>query len=393
MVPPITPMAERFETLSDLRSAIHITYSLPEVLFIAYASILSGYEEWESMENFATYNADWFRQFFPYQWGMPSHHTIASVCMMIEPKEFINLFVEWMSDVVTSLNHKEDKTRQNEDDIIAIDGKALRGSRPAKGKKMVQIVSAYSTKLSLVLGFTPIDKKSNEITAIPEVLDMLVIEGCLITSDAMGCQKSICQKIIDKKADYLICVKDNQPTLCNKIEEVFTQHLAEHPEDPVPEKSDGQFAESIEQGHGRHEHRRCWVFNDVSDVDPDLEWPKLTQIAVIQRDRLVKSKQTTETHCYIMSREMSAQSVLEAARSHWAIENAEHWQLDVSFNEDASKIHERTATKNVATIRRCCLNAHKLSQHFPKKSMKRRVELAGLDEDYRTELIKEYSFL
>ena len=221
----------------------------------------------------------------------------------------------------------------------------------------------------------------------------LVIEGCLITSDAMGCQKKICQKIVDKKADYLICVKDNQPTLCSNIENTFTQHIANHPEDPEPEENSNLFAETIEQGHGRHEHRRCWIFNDIAAIDPDNEWAKLTQFAVIQRDRLVKSRQTTETHCYIMSREMSAKSVLENARSHWNIENGEHWQLDVSFNEDASKVHERTATKNLATVRRCCLNAHKMSQRFPKKSMKRRVELAGLDEEYRTELIKEYSFL
>ena len=190
---------------------------------------------------------------------------------------------------------------------------------------MVQIVSAYSTKLSLVLGFTAIDKKSNEITAIPEVLDMLAIEGCLITSDAMGCQKNICQKIVDKKADYLICVKDNQPTLCSNIENTFAQHIADHPEDPVPEENSNLFAETVEQRHGRHEHRRRWVFDDIAAIDPDKEWPKLTQFAVIQRDRLVKSKQTTETHCYIMSREMSAKSVLEGVRSHWSIENSEHW--------------------------------------------------------------------
>ena len=322
---PFTPMAERFDTLSDLRSAIHITYSLPEVLFIVYASILSGYEEWESMEDFAKYNISWFRQFFPYRWGIPSHYTIESVCMMIDPKDFMNLFVEWMGDVINEHNRKEGKTGQNiDDDVIAIDGKALRGSRPAKGKKMVQIVSAYSTKLNLVLGFTAIDKKSNEITAIPEVLDMLVIEGCLITSDAMGCQKKICQKIVDKKADYLICVKDNQPTLCSNIENTFTQHIANHPEDPESEENSNLFAETIEQGHGRHEHRRCWIFNDIAAIDPDNEWAKLTQFAVIQRDRLVKSRQTTETHCYIMSREMSAKSVLENARSHWNIENGEH---------------------------------------------------------------------
>ena len=161
-----TPITERFQTLSDLRSTLHITYSLPEVLFIVYASILSGYNEWKSMANFASYNLPWFRQFFPYRWGTPSLHTIEKVCMMIDPKAFMQLFVDWMRDVVAQINHQEADTKVNKeaniDDIVPIDGKALRGSRPAKGKKMVHIVSAYSTKLSLILGFTPVEKKSNE---------------------------------------------------------------------------------------------------------------------------------------------------------------------------------------------------------------------------------------
>jgi len=391
-----TPMVDRLETLPDLRSAIHITYSLPEVLFIVYASILSGYEEWEGMENFAKYHANWFRQFLPYRWGMPSHHTLEAVCMMIDSKAFMQLFVDWMSDVVEQVNAQKDDSDKVTDDIIAVDGKALRGSRPAKGKKMVHIVSAYSTKLSLILGFTPVEKKSNEITAIPEVLDMLVIEGCLITSDAMGCQKAICQKIVDRKADYLICAKSNQPTLCDNIEQVFKQYITDNPEDPVPSEVDAFFAETEEQNRGRQEHRRCWVFGGddiIAAVDPEGEWPKLTQIAVIQRDRRVGSKQSTELHCYIMSRVLPARSVLEGVRSHWDIENKQHLKLDVSFAEDASKIHERTAVKNVATARRLSLNVHSLSDRFAKKSMKRRVELAGLDEEYRTELVREHSFI
>ena len=395
-MPACAPMVDRFETLTDLRSSIHLTYTLPEVLFIVYASILSGYRDWEGMANFAHHHLPWFRQFFPYRWGMPSYYTIEKVCMMIDPKAFMQLFVDWMSDAVEQINAQKDDNEKITDDIIAVDGKALRGSRPAKGKKMVHIVSAYSTKLSLILGFTPVEKKSNEITAIPEVLDMLVIEGCLITSDAMGCQKEICQKIVDKKADYLICTKGNQPTLCENIERVFEQHMAEHPEDPdEPSGDNTSFAETEEHNRGRQEHRRCWMFGGdaiIAAVDPDGEWPKLTQVAVIQRDRRVGPKQSTELHCYIMSRELTAMSVLESARSHWHIENKQHLRLDVSFAEDASKIHERTAVKNVATVRRCCQNAHDLSDRYANKSLKRRIELAGLDEEYRTELVRENSF-
>ena len=170
--------------------------------------------------------------------------------------------------------------------------------------------------------------RSTHLTAIPEILDMLVIEGCLITSDAMGCQKDICKKIVDKKADYLICAKANQPTLCDNIEQVFIKHMADHPKDPEPSDTEAFFAETEEQSRNRQEHRRCWVFNDVLAIDPDQEWAKLTQFAVIQRDRLIGSKQATELHCYIMSREMPAKSVLESVRSHWSIENSQHWKLD-----------------------------------------------------------------
>jgi predicted transposase YbfD/YdcC len=395
-MPTCTPITERFESLSDLRSALHITYPLPEVLFVVYASILSGYKEWKSMADFASYNLPWFRQFFPYQWGTPSLYIIEKVCMLVDPKAFMQIFVDWMGDVVAQINDQKDDTEANLEtnihDVIPIDGKALKGSRPAKGKKMVHIVSAYSTKLNLILGFTPVDKKSNEITAIPELLDMLVIEGCLITSDAMGCQKEVCKKIVDKKADYLICTKGNQPTLCDNIEKVFIKHMTDNARDPEPSDTEACFAETKERSRNRQEHRRCWVFNDVLTIDPDREWPKLTQFAVIQRDRLIGSKQTTELHCYIMSRAMPAKSVLESVRSHWRTENCQHWKLDVSFNEDASKIHERTAVKNVATFRRACLNVHNLSDRFPKESMKSRIVLAGLDDEYRTELVREHSF-
>ncbi|WP_145912673.1 ISAs1 family transposase [Endozoicomonas montiporae] len=172
---------------------------------------------------------------------------------------------------------------------------------------------------------------------------------------------------------------------------MFTKHMEDHPKDPEPSESD-VFSETEEKSRNRYEHRRCWVFDDILAIDPDQEWAKLTQFAVIQRDRRIGSQQTTELHYYIMSREMSAKSVLESVRSHWGIENSQHWKLDVSFNEDASKIHERTAAKNVATVRRCCFNAHSLSARFPKESMKTRIELAGLNDEYRTELIREHSF-
>ncbi|MFK0571039.1 ISAs1 family transposase [Endozoicomonas sp.] len=185
-----TPMIIRIQSLTEPRSDIHVTYPLSEVLFIVYVSVLSGYTTWKGMARFAKYNRNWFRLFFPYKFGFPTSHTIRTVCSLIDPESFTQLFVDWVSDTVSEINaRKMGPHPEKNDNVIAIDGKALRGSRPAKGKKLVHMVCAYSSELKLILGFTPVDKKSNEITAIPEVLNMLVIEGALITSDAMGCQK------------------------------------------------------------------------------------------------------------------------------------------------------------------------------------------------------------
>ena len=231
-----TPLIVRLATVKDPRHKDHIVYLLPEVLLIVYASILSGYTQWKSMASFAENNADWFRQFYPYRWGFPSHHTIATICSLIDPDAFRQLFLDWMEDVIAEINaHKMGPFPEGHQPVIALDGKALRGSRASKHKKMVHIVSAYCTELRLVLGIEPVDKKSNEITAIPKILDKLVLEGSLVTIDAIGCQTDICQKTLDKKADYLLCAKENQPTLCHNIEAVFKEYLDQHPTDPEPE--------------------------------------------------------------------------------------------------------------------------------------------------------------
>ena len=238
-------LIDRFDLLEDSRDQYHVVYPLPEVLFVVYASILSNYTAWEDMASFAINNQDWFRQFFPYQFGFPSQYTLQKVCSLIDSKAFIQIFVDWMNDVITSITFKQMGPFPEENDhVVAIDGKALKGSRQAKGKKLVHIVSAYSSEQKLVLGFEPVDKKSNEITAIPKVLEMLNLEGALITSDAMGCQRDICKAIVDKGADYLLSVKDNQPTLHENIESVFTEHIENTASDDC---DDPHFAETREK--------------------------------------------------------------------------------------------------------------------------------------------------
>ena len=189
-------------------------------------------------------------------------------------------------------------------------------------------------------------------------------------------------------------LKKNQPTLYANIEALFAKHIEEHPADPeTTDDTNPAFAETLEKNRNRYEHRRCWEFENIATViDPEGQWPGLKQCAVIQRDRLIGNKQTSEIHFYISSRPMTASSVLESVRNHWSIENGQHRTLDVSFGEDDSKIHERTATKNVATMRRCNFNAHRLSTRYEKESMRRKARLAAMDEEYRTELILERTF-
>ncbi len=197
----------RLESLEDPRNE-QILYPLTEVLFIVYASILSGYTTWKGMEDFARFNADWFRQILPYKWGFPSHYTIRNVCMLVDPDALTCAFIDWMKDIVAAINaNKMGPPSESEDHVVALDGKALRGSLSKKGDKMLHIVTAYSSELSLVLGLEPVETKSNEIKAIPKILETLMVEGALISVDAIGCQKSICKKILEKKADYLLCVK------------------------------------------------------------------------------------------------------------------------------------------------------------------------------------------
>lgn len=236
---------ERLSQLEDSRDPEHITFSLPEILFIIYASILSDYTKWSDMEIFAKNNQEWFRRFFPYQFGFPAHDTIRKVCARVNPVDFMQLFADWMSESVEQIHqHRMGPPQQKSGSVIALDGKALRGSRPAKGKKMVHIVSAYSSELKLTLGFSAVDQKSNEITAIPKVLEMFSLEGTLVSVDAMGCQRDICQSLIDKKADYLLCVKKNQPTLHNRIQSIFSEHIQQTPTDTA----DGYcFAETVEK--------------------------------------------------------------------------------------------------------------------------------------------------
>lgn len=237
------------------------------------------------------------------------------------------------------------------------------------------MVNAWATQAGAALGQYKVDTKSNEIKAIPILLDQLALQGCLVTMDAIGCQKAIAHKVIERQADYLLCVKKNQKTLYRDIEKHFTTYWETHPQDTLGVG----FAEQIEQGHGRQEHRRSWVF-DASELAQQSEW-NIQTIAAVQADRVSQGKGSSHLRFYISSRILSAEEVLKATRQHWEVENKLHWVLDVSFNEDQSRARQGYAAENLATTRQIALNLLK-KENGLKLGIKNKRKACGWDDNY-----------
>ncbi len=259
---------------------------------------------------------------------------------------------------------------------LAVDGKVLRGSKD-QGKQPVLLVSAWSVELGLVLGQERVDQKSNEVTAIPKLLKALELKGCLVTLDAMGCQKKVAKQCVEQGADYVLAVKGNQKKLYKGIETLFAE--AEH----QPELHD--YVEICEKGHGRVESRCCWVINDISNLEVAADWAGLKQVAVVQSDRQINGKVTTALRCYIMSRAMTAEEMLKISRNHWAVENNLHWILDVAFSEDACQISTGNGAENFSILRRLALNAIKANKGG--RSIKSHRKLAGWDHKHLKKLL------
>ncbi|WP_281649239.1 ISAs1 family transposase, partial [Parendozoicomonas sp. Alg238-R29] len=303
-------------------------HNLLDILVIAVCAMICGADEWEDIADFGTCKEDWFRTFLELPCGIPSKYTFRRVFSLLDPAAFEACFTGWVKQTLTELSGCHH---------LAIDGKAIRGSK-SQGKKAVHLVSAWSNQLGLVLGQERVDQKSNEITAIPKLLKALELKGCLITLDAMGCQTKVAEECVKQEADYVLAVKGNQKTLYNDIAALF--------EATEKQSQPGQFAESQTVGHGRKEHRCCWVMNDLGTLRTAHKWPGLKQVAVVQSDRQINGKVTTALRFYIMSKTLSALEVLNISRQHWAVENNLHWVLDVSFSEDACQAKAGNSAEN-----------------------------------------------
>lgn len=361
-----TRVADHFSELTDPRRREGM-YPLINIVVIAVCAVICGADDFVAIAEFGRKKKDWFARFLDLRSGIPSHDRFNAIFAAIKPAEFEKCLLHW----ITSLHEV------TEGQIIAIDGKTLRGSYDAASSKAaIHMVSAWATANHISLGQVQVDDKSNEITAIPKLLEILELEGTLVTIDAMGCQVEIAQEILDAGADYVLAVKGNQPTLHQGIIDHFHNHF----EDDFA-RTEARRHRTTEKAHGREEFR-MYVVCPVPDDLPDRErWPELKAIGVVMNIIQRDGKETSESRYYILSRRLTAKRFAEAVRSHWSIENQLHWQLDVTFQEDKCRIRKGHADANMSGLRRIALSLLK-NESTLKVGVKNKRLVAGWDEAY-----------
>ncbi len=361
----------QFANITDPRK-LNKRHQFIDIITIAICAVVCGANCWEHIEVFGQSKLDWFKDFLQLPHGIPSHDTFARVLARIDPDEFQQSFMNWVQ-AICRLSHGQ---------VIAVDGKTLRRSHDkSNGKSAIHMVSAWASANGIVLGQIKTDEKSNEITAIPELIKTLEIEGCIVTIDAMGCQKNIAKTIIDKGADYVLALKDNQSTLHDNVK-LFFQHYVK----TDINNAAFEFYQTTDGGHGRVGIRRYWSTSDINWLQGKEAWKNINIIGMVERERHVGDDISIETSYYISSIENDAKRFSHAVRSHWGIENSLHWVLDVSFREDESRIRKDNGPQNFAVLRHMALNLLKRETSL-KKSIKSKQLRAGWDNHYLAKVL------
>ena len=341
-------------------------HDLREILVIAICAVLSDNDLIEDIVAWAQAKHDWLSRFLTLKNGIPSEDTFLRVLRLIAPKQFESVFRRWISGVLPAV-----------DGTLAIDGKTVRGSGSG-GMQAIHMVSAFATASGLVLGQEKVSEKSNEITAIPQLLEDLYIKGLLVSVDAMGCQREIAHKILSKEADYLLAVKGNQPALQQAVESAVIDHGELLP-----------VCETLQKGHGRMVVQRARVIKARGLIDEKL-WPGCQTIGVIDSLRIVADKDPQwERRCYISSRDLTADALAQAVRAHWGVENRLHWMLDVNFSEDASTIRKDHAPQNLSLLKKMALNLTRpvAMGRKGKASMRLKRKIAAWNDEDRARLL------
>jgi predicted transposase YbfD/YdcC len=363
---------DHFRALPDPRIDRTQLHPLFDILVITICAVICGADGWEAIAEFGHAKYPWLRRFLALPNGIPSHDTFARVFARIDPEQFQSCFLRWVQTVATVTKGQ----------VIPIDGKTLRGSYdPHDAKAAVHMVSAWASANRMVLAQVKTDDKSNEITAIPELLRLLDITGCIVTIDAMGCQKAIAEQIIEQRADYVLGLKGNQPHLFEDVQSLFQTILAA---DNLP--SDVTFHQTEGNGHGRDEIRHYWMTSRIETLRTKDEWKGLQTIGMVLADREVNGQIQMEIRYYISSLPNNAQQFAHAVRTHWEIENCVHWVLDVTFSEDKSRIRKDHAPHNLAMLRHLVLNLIR-QEKTHKGSLRMKRFRAGLDDNYLEQVL------
>jgi predicted transposase YbfD/YdcC len=373
---PVASITQHFAPITDPRVERTKLHQLLDMLTITICAVICGADTWVEVEAFGREKLDWFKTFLPLPNGIPSHDTFGDLFARLDPEQFEQGFLAWVQAIA----------QLTQGEIVALDGKCLRRSHERRlGKAAIHMVSAWASTNRLVLGQVKVDDKSNEITAIPELLRLLVLRGCIVTIDAMGCQTEIAQTILDQGADYMLALKDNHGHLLDDVTDMFQTAQAVQFKGVVHDR-----AHTTDKGHGRVEVRRCWTISEPTELAylRDLhKWPQLRSVVMVQAERRVDSLTTIETRYYISSLVVTAGRALEIVRTHWCIENQVHWVLDIAFQEDASRIRTGYGAQNFALVRHLALN---LLQHesSSKVGIKVKRRKAGWSETYLLKVLQ-----
>ena len=364
-------LVDVFVTITDPRQAGKVEHDLVELLVVAVNAVLVGADTFVEIELWANEKLDWLRRYLKLEHGIPSHDTFGRLFGVIDPDEFEAAFRRWVSGILPALGP---------DAVVAIDGKTSRRSGKVDVTPL-HLVSAFAAGAGLVLGQRATAEKSNEKTAIPQLLATLALDGCIVTIDAMGTQVNIAQAIRTRGANYILSAKDNQPKLADSIRDFFTIFKAN------PAKTPHDFAETVEKDHGRIEVRRCFAFDQLECLHKPEQWPDLASFLVIESERTIKGKTSIEQRLYISSLAPDATRISAAIRSHWAVENRLHWCMDVIFADDQMRARTGHAAHNLAVLKHITLNLIRLDPVKRKGGIKARRLIAATSDLYRAQLL------
>jgi predicted transposase YbfD/YdcC len=360
---------DHFKDLPDIRMAGKVDYPMPEILLLCLAATISGASTVTAIAQFGLLKVTFLRRFRPFRNGTPAHDTLGDILASIDPEAFQKGFIAFVSDMIGAPV-----------DAICLDGKTMRGAKK-KGGKAAHVVSAFAARERLVLGQVKVNEKSNEITAIPALLDMLDVNGAIVTIDAMGCQKAIAAKIVEKNAEYILALKGNQSAMHNDVKTLVDEQRQRNFVDVTTTAH-----ETVDGDHGRIETRRFIVIHAVEWLKERHKWPQLKAVVVVDSRREIDEKVETETRLFLTSSPLDAERLGRYVRGHWAIENSLHWVMDMTFRDDACRVRNGHGPINLATLRHASQN---LLRRAPGKlSMNLKSYRAALDDDYRATVLQ-----